>query len=139
MLNHSIEKICPEINSFCRGVSAGADQVIMKYEKQCLDDNTDECTDLGDAASQGEKLKADFYIVNKQICTTSINTRLHTQTYPVQKSPSSFARSQIHLALRLMRRLITRSHAVIPLMVSARVLWAIRFEITDAALTRAIF
>ena len=57
MLNHRIERVCLDINSFCRGVSAGADQVIMKYEKKCLDDNTDECTDLGNAASQGEKSK----------------------------------------------------------------------------------
>ena len=40
-----------------RGVRVGADQVIMKYEKKCLDDNTDECTDLGNAASQGGKSK----------------------------------------------------------------------------------
>jgi hypothetical protein len=39
-------------NSCNQGVEAGADQVVEKYEKQCLDDSPDECYDLGQAAAQ---------------------------------------------------------------------------------------
>lgn len=42
--------------SYNRGVQAGADQVIEKYEKQCLEDTADECEDLGVAAAQGKTL-----------------------------------------------------------------------------------
>ena len=41
-------------NSCHQGVEAGADQVVDKYEKQCLDDSPDECYDLGHAAAQRE-------------------------------------------------------------------------------------
>lgn len=38
-------------NSCNEGVAEGAHQVVDKYEKQCLDDNPDECNDLGNAAA----------------------------------------------------------------------------------------
>jgi hypothetical protein len=37
--------------SFNRGARAGADQVVQKYEKRCLDSSPDECNDLGYAAA----------------------------------------------------------------------------------------
>ncbi|KAL7506715.1 hypothetical protein ACHAXN_004503 [Cyclotella atomus] len=39
-------------NSCHEGMKKGADQVVAKYEKQCLDDTPDECYDLGQAAAQ---------------------------------------------------------------------------------------
>ena len=33
---------------------AGAEQVVDKYEKKCLDQSPDECYDLGQAAAQRE-------------------------------------------------------------------------------------
>jgi hypothetical protein len=41
-------------DSYNRGARSGADEVVTKYEKKCLEDNPDECTALGDAAAQGE-------------------------------------------------------------------------------------
>ena len=41
-------------NSCNEGVEAGADQVVDKYEKQCLEESPDECYDLGHAAAQRE-------------------------------------------------------------------------------------
>jgi hypothetical protein len=38
--------------SYNRGVRAGADQVVQKYEKMCLENTSDECNDLGVAAAQ---------------------------------------------------------------------------------------
>ena len=38
--------------AYNRGVRAGADQVVKKYEKQCLEDTVDECNGLGEAAAQ---------------------------------------------------------------------------------------
>lgn len=45
-----------ETESYNRGVRAGADQVVAKYEKRCLENTADECTDLGIAAAQGEPI-----------------------------------------------------------------------------------
>ena len=42
-----------QTEAYNRGVRAGAQQVIDKYEKQCLEDSPDECNDLGVAAAQG--------------------------------------------------------------------------------------
>jgi len=42
-----------QTESYNRGVQAGADQVVEKYEKQCLEDDADECIDLGKAAAEG--------------------------------------------------------------------------------------
>jgi len=39
-------------DSYNRGARSGADEVVTKYEKKCLEDNPDECTDLGNAAAQ---------------------------------------------------------------------------------------
>lgn len=39
--------------AYNRGVRAGADEVVEQYEKQCLDDTTEECTDVGETAAQG--------------------------------------------------------------------------------------
>lgn len=41
-------------NSCHEGMQKGADQVVQKYEKKCLDDSPDECYDLGQAAAQRE-------------------------------------------------------------------------------------
>lgn len=34
-------------------ICLGADQVVQKYEKLCLENTSDECDDLGVAAAQG--------------------------------------------------------------------------------------
>jgi len=39
-------------NSCHQGMEKGAEQVVAKYEKQCLDDTPAECNDLGQAAAQ---------------------------------------------------------------------------------------
>lgn len=49
----SLEKSCSGTSSFCRGARAGANKVVFEYEKQCLEENPDECVDLGKAAAQG--------------------------------------------------------------------------------------
>eukprot|EP00804_Cyclotella_cryptica_P004703 CCRYP_019116-RA/>CCRYP_019116-RA protein AED:0.08 eAED:0.08 QI:0/0.66/0.75/1/1/1/4/365/330 len=41
-------------NSFNSGVEQGAEQVIDKYERECLGDSPDDCSDLGNAAAQGK-------------------------------------------------------------------------------------
>ena len=51
----SIEDNCPSDNNFCRGYRAGANQIVTKYEKQCLEDTTEECIDVGKAAAEGKK------------------------------------------------------------------------------------
>ena len=48
-------------NSCHQGVEAGADQVVDKYEKQCLDDSPDECNDLGQAAAQRKSFYFDMW------------------------------------------------------------------------------
>eukprot|EP00956_Cyclotella_meneghiniana_P000016 scaffold40_cov68-Cyclotella_meneghiniana.AAC.3 len=42
-------------NSCNQGVAAGAQQVVDKYEKQCLNDTPDECNDLGQTAAQTDE------------------------------------------------------------------------------------
>lgn len=37
--------------SYNRGARSGADQVVQKYEKNCLDSNPDECNDVGVSAA----------------------------------------------------------------------------------------
>jgi len=47
-----LEDECPENTNFCRGARAGANKVVFEQEKSCLEDTTDECTELGEAAAQ---------------------------------------------------------------------------------------
>ena len=51
-VDSDVQKNCPSNSSFCRGVQAGANKVVLKYEKRCLEDTADECSDLGEAAAQ---------------------------------------------------------------------------------------
>ena len=41
-------------NACNEGVEAGAEQVVDKYEKQCLNESPDECNDLGQVAAQSK-------------------------------------------------------------------------------------
>ena len=50
-----------QVESYNRGVKAGANQVVEKYEKQCLEETPDECNDLGEAAAQGKMMS--FYTI----------------------------------------------------------------------------
>lgn len=43
-----------QTEAFNRGVQSGANQIVEKYERECLEDSPDECNDLGVAAAQGE-------------------------------------------------------------------------------------
>jgi hypothetical protein len=52
-------------NSCNEGVAEGAEQVVDKYEKQCLDDNPDECYDLGNAAAQRETISGFLVIFSR--------------------------------------------------------------------------
>ena len=49
-------------NSCNEGVEEGAQQVVDKYEKQCLDDTPDECNDLGQAAAQSRSFCLNFQL-----------------------------------------------------------------------------
>ena len=40
--------------AFRRGVQTGADEVVLSYEKQCLEDTPDECIAIGENAAQGK-------------------------------------------------------------------------------------
>lgn len=39
--------------AYNRGVRVGADGVVQKHEKQCLEDTPDECEEVGETAAQG--------------------------------------------------------------------------------------
>lgn len=56
-----LEDECPENTNFCRGARAGANKVVFEQEKSCLEDTTDECTELGEAAAQGNSNKSFFF------------------------------------------------------------------------------
>lgn len=43
-------------DAFNTGVEAGADQVVDKYEYACLEENPEECNDLGQVAAQRESV-----------------------------------------------------------------------------------
>eukprot|EP00956_Cyclotella_meneghiniana_P011474 scaffold16121_cov68-Cyclotella_meneghiniana.AAC.2 len=52
VVDATLEDECPENTNFCRGARAGANKVVFEQEKSCLEDTTDECTELGEAAAQ---------------------------------------------------------------------------------------
>lgn len=62
--------------AYKRGVREGADTVVAKYEKECLEDNSDECFDLGEAAA---------YEIAWAYCPTSASAS-HHYDYPNYKA-----------------------------------------------------
>lgn len=50
-------------NAFNEGVEAGAEQVVDKYEYDCLEGSPDECNDLGQVAAQRELCSLSVYFI----------------------------------------------------------------------------